>query len=431
MKIVYIGRNAENDVVLTDPYVSGRHACIAQNDDGSFMINDLGSKNGTFVNGHHITQSALNYNDIVKLGEYIIPWQQYFVSVKGDHKTGDIIRTYSIGRSAENDIVIADEYVSSNHGFLFITNQHKAIIQDNNSSNGTFVNNLKVSFHQMNPGDEVRLARTPLNWMQYLSEPAKHTVRKKKKKSNTGLILAIILTSLAIIAVSAWLITEVAGVSLLNHNESAASDTVPTFSNLNQLVKYAEKAVFLIETKDNSGRPIAFGTGFFVSSSGIGITNAHVLQRGSSWNIKTSDGKVYSIEDVLKINTTYDYAIFRVNGNNDFTMLKVADEEPEKGQDIIVLGNPQGIESTLTKGIVSGFKGGTEKEVMSGQFSEGNTFIQIDVAISHGSSGSPVMNMKGQVVGIASLSFAEANCVNCNFAVNIDMLKQDLNSVIH
>jgi serine protease Do len=132
----------------------------------------------------------------------------------------------------------------------------------------------------------------------------------------------------------------------------------------------------------------------------------------------------------LKMNTTYDYAIFSVDaGSGGYNVLKISDETAEKGQDICVLGNPQGIESTLTKGIISGFKGGTEKEIMSGNFGEGNSFIQMDVAISHGSSGSPVMNMKGEVIGIATLSFAEANCVNCNFALNSEMAKGDLESL--
>jgi serine protease Do len=195
-------------------------------------------------------------------------------------------------------------------------------------------------------------------------------------------------------------------------------------------VKYAEKAVFLIETKDNYGRPVKFGTGFFVSKDGIGITNAHVLQGGRNFSIKTNDGQVYEINEILKTNTIYDYAIFRVETDKNFTFLNISDETPEKGQDICVLGNPQGIESTLTKGIISGFKGGTEQDIAKGVFGDGNTFIQIDVAISHGSSGSPVMNMKGEVIGIATLSFAEANCVNCNFAININMLKPDLNNFI-
>jgi serine protease Do len=269
-----------------------------------------------------------------------------------------------------------------------------------------------------------------LQWMQYLPVSTAHHVKKNKKKSKWWIILLIIFGGTLILSFSGWYIVNVTGLFNRNNYDSIPMDTVPVFNNLKDLVKYAEKAVFLIETKNNSGQPVMYGTGFFITSSGIGITNAHVLQGGSNFSIKTSDGEVYQINEILKTNTTYDYAIFRVNADRNFTILKISDEIPEKGQDICVLGNPQGIESTLTKGIISGFKGGTEKEVMKGNFSEGKTFIQIDVAISHGSSGSPVMNMKGEVVGIATLSFAEANCVNCNFAVNIDMLKSDLNYII-
>jgi len=425
MKTVTIGRNAGNDVVLSDPYVSGKHAYIVQNDDGSFAISDLGSRNGTFVNGHKITQSVLHYNDIVKLGEYVIPWQQYFqpqtTSVKGS-----VIKTYSIGRSAENDIVIADEYASSKHAFLSITNQNQAFIQDNSSTNGTFVNNLRVDSCVLQAGDELKIARTIMPWMQYLQHTHENHPSKLKKKTNIGVILAIVFSSMILVAVTTWFIGSKTGLFQSSKTDSLSGDIIPSFSNLKDLAKYAEKAVFLVETQNNSGNPIKFGTGFFISQKGIGITNAHVLDGGSSFKIKSNRGELYDVSEVIKINNTYDYAIFRVEAVSDITILKISDESPEKGQDICVLGNPQGIESTLTKGIISGFKGGTEKEIMNGKFSDGTSFIQMDVAISHGSSGSPVMNMKGEVIGIATLSFAEANCVNCNFAVNIDNLKGDL-----
>jgi pSer/pThr/pTyr-binding forkhead associated (FHA) protein len=429
MKTVYIGRNAGNDVILTDPYVSGKHACIVQNDDGSYSISDLGSRNGTFVNGLRITQCPLNYNDIVKLEEFIIPWQQYFATVSENSPVGNIIKTFSVGRSSENDIIIHDEYASSKHAFFYITDLKQAIIQDNRSSNGTFVNNCRVDTCVLQPGDELKIARTRLEWMPYLSEPTK-PLKNGKKKSNLWIILAIIFASFIILCLSGWYIVSETGWFSRNHNDSIPSDTVPVFNNLKDLVKYAEKAVFLIESKNNYGKPMMYGTGFFISNEGIGITNAHVLQGGSSFTIKTSDGQIYKINEILKTNSTYDYAIFRVDADRNFTILKITDETPEKGQDIYVLGNPQGIESTLTKGIISGFKGGTEQDIAKGIFNEGNSFIQLDVAISHGSSGSPVMNMKGEVIGIATLSFAEANCVNCNFAINIDMLKSDLNSLI-
>jgi len=102
MKIIFIGRNTNNDVVIADPYVSGQHISITQNDDGSFRISDLGSRNGTYVNGKKIVQQMLYYNDIVKIGEHIIPWQEYFQQNAGIY-TGKIIKQYSIGFSDGSD----------------------------------------------------------------------------------------------------------------------------------------------------------------------------------------------------------------------------------------------------------------------------------------------------------------------------------------
>ena len=429
MKTVTIGRNTSNDVLISDPYVSGQHAVITQNDDGAYSISDLGSRNGTFVNGKKIRQAALYYNDIVKIGERVVPWQEYFQTKLGTF-SGKIIRQLTIGRNADSDIVVADEFVSGKHAVLCFTDRDEVIVQDLGSTNGIFVNDVKVDTARLNLGDSLHIARSPLRWTDYDTQPAKYPRKgKKNEKSNRWTILTISIVAGALLLVGGWFVGIKTGLFNGAATDAIPSDTMPNFSNLNELVKYAEKAVFLIESDDGNGKPIAYGTGFFVSSSGIGITNAHVLRGGTTWKIKTSTGQMHPISVIMKINNTYDYAIFKVISDESFYSLRIAQTPPEKGHDIFVLGNPQGIESTLTKGIVSGLKGGTEQDVVEGRFSAGSSYIQIDVAISHGSSGSPVMNMKGEVIGIATLSFAEANCVNCNFALNMDMLKDDLEEV--
>ncbi len=429
MKTVTIGRNTSNDVLISDPYVSGQHAVITQNDDGTYSISDLGSRNGTYVNGKKIRFAALYYNDIVKIGERIIPWQEYFLTKLGAF-SGKIIRQLTIGRNADNDIVIPDEFVSGKHAVLCFTDRNEVVVQDLGSTNGIFVNDCKVDSVRLNVGDSLHIARSPLRWTDYDTSPSKYPRKgNKTHKSNRWVILMAIIVAGALVLVSGWFVGVKMGIFKGMTTDSIASDTMPNFSNLNELVKYAEKAVFLIESDNSDGKPIAYGTGFFVSSSGIGITNAHVLRGGTTWKIKTSDGQMHAISVIMKINNTYDYAIFKVISDESFYSLRISNTPPEKGHDIFVLGNPQGIESTLTKGIISGLKGGTEQEVVEGRFSSGNSYIQIDVAISHGSSGSPVMNMKGEVIGIATLSFEEAQCSNCNFALNIDMLKDDLEEV--
>lgn len=79
MKIIKIGRSPQNDVVLNDPYVSGSHCQIIQDDRGSFVLVDTNSSNGTYVNGvlRH-GEVRLNMSDIVKVGQTTLPWQTYF-----------------------------------------------------------------------------------------------------------------------------------------------------------------------------------------------------------------------------------------------------------------------------------------------------------------------------------------------------------------
>lgn len=80
MKVITIGRSNEgNDVIIDDPWVSRHHFQIVQDDDGSFRLADFGSTNGTYINGQKVSgEVELDENDIVRVGNTIIPWRQYF-----------------------------------------------------------------------------------------------------------------------------------------------------------------------------------------------------------------------------------------------------------------------------------------------------------------------------------------------------------------
>lgn len=432
MKSITIGRAQDNDIVLAYDFISAHHARITFQNNGPNEIEDLNSTNGTFVNGNRIKNSLLQYNDIVKLSELVIPWQTYIEEKLKENFSSNIIKTYTIGRNSENDIVIQNDLVSGFHACLHITLDQKAIIEDKQSTNGTYVNNAKVQRQLLNSHDQVRLAKTDFFWEPILASHLSPKVTKdkpyRKNKNTTIKVLLWVLIGL-VVSISAWFLLAHIFTPSQNTIEAKSVDTLPSFSNLPELVKYAEQSVCVVETRNAQGKTLCFGTGFFIDKAGIAITNAHVVREGSQWLIKTHKGDVHEVSEMMKINSVYDYAIFKVNDVTDFTVLPIATTTPLKGEDIFVIGNPQGIESTLTKGIVSGCKGGTEKDIVNGTFKEGNSFIQIDVAISHGSSGSPVFNTKGEVVGIATLSFEEAQCKNCNFAVNIEMLKEDIDKI--
>ena len=77
MQVFSIGRDANNQIVLNDTFVSRKHAQLIISDNGQVMIKDSGSSNGTFVNGRRITECYLKQDDIVKCASVFLTWQQY------------------------------------------------------------------------------------------------------------------------------------------------------------------------------------------------------------------------------------------------------------------------------------------------------------------------------------------------------------------
>lgn len=172
-------------------------------------------------------------------------------------------------------------------------------------------------------------------------------------------------------------------------------------------MKY-QASVFLVLTTD--GEQVFLGTGFFVSKDGVAVSNYHVF-KGTTLGrevIKTVDGEEYKLERVLAHDEDGDFIVFKVNLHNQikFTPIPIAPDSPDIGEDVFAIGNPHGLEHTLSRGIVSGYR------------FEGK-LIQTTAEITHGSSGGPLMNMKGEVVGITTSGVGEANL---NFAVNIHTL---------
>lgn len=179
--------------------------------------------------------------------------------------------------------------------------------------------------------------------------------------------------------------------------------------SLNQLYNTYKKSVFIIYTSD--GDKDFQGSGFFVSKGGLAVSNYHVFE-GTSQGlevIKTYDGYQYRIEKVLEKNKEYDYIIFKINLGSDDILnpIEINEENLQIGEDVFAIGNPKGLESTLSKGIVSSLR-------------EDKKIIQTTAEITNGSSGGPLLNMNGQVIGITTSGLGEANL---NFAINIKLLR--------
>lgn len=178
--------------------------------------------------------------------------------------------------------------------------------------------------------------------------------------------------------------------------------------NLSELYERNKYSVFLVAVPKSSNS-YAQGTGFFITASGIGVSNHHVFAEGliNEAVVKTIDNRQYRIKRIIKDDKKLDFIIFEVeNDHLDFPFLTIAEMQPNVGEDVFAIGNPQGLEHTLSKGIISSYR---EKETM----------IQTTTEITHGSSGGPLFNMKGKVIGITTSGIGEADL---NFAMNIQKL---------
>jgi len=186
----------------------------------------------------------------------------------------------------------------------------------------------------------------------------------------------------------------------------AVISSVYAQENLTALIKEVSPSVVLVITYDEEGEELSGGSGFFISEDGDVITNRHVIQGAYYAEVKTSDEKVYDVKEVLAEDKDGDLIRLSVDIPRDAVhVLGISDSLPEVGERVIVVGNPLGLEQTVSDGIVSAVR----------EIPAFGNIIQITAPISSGSSGSPVVNMKGKAIGVASFQMVEGQ--NLNFAI--------------
>ncbi len=182
--------------------------------------------------------------------------------------------------------------------------------------------------------------------------------------------------------------------------------------NLPELVKRIKPSAVAIETFNNKGESLSRGSGFFVSENTI-ITNRHVIEKCSRVEIHLINGKKYLVKGVLAIDGEGDLALLQVDVPIGIAKpLQIEKLTPQEGESLVVVGNPFGLEGSVSNGIVSAIR----------DISGYGRIIQITAPISPGSSGSPVVNMRGQVIGVATLQAAEGQSLN--FAVPSERITQ-------
>ena len=176
--------------------------------------------------------------------------------------------------------------------------------------------------------------------------------------------------------------------------------------NLTKLVNEISPAVVTIVVYDVNRQVTSIGSGFFIDKSGHLITNYHVLDGSYAAAVRTAGGKTYPIKLVVADDESVDLMKVLVDiPRKEIKTIKISKNLPSIAEQILVVGSPMGLEQTVSEGIVSSIR----------KIPAVGDFFQMSAPISPGSSGSPVINLKGQVIGVATFQFVRGQ--NLNFAV--------------
>jgi len=188
--------------------------------------------------------------------------------------------------------------------------------------------------------------------------------------------------------------------------EVQAQDILP------ELVRRIKPSAVAIETFDSRGEKLSRGSGFFIETDRI-VTNRHVLEGAYRAEVHASSGAMFPVKGVLAVDAEGDLAVLKIDMPAPaIRPLPLDKTSPQEGESVVVIGNPLGLEGSVTNGIVSAVR----------DIPTFGRIIQITAAISAGSSGSPVVNMQGQVIGIATLQITGGQSVN--FAIPSERISQ-------
>ena len=165
------------------------------------------------------------------------------------------------------------------------------------------------------------------------------------------------------------------------------------------------------------------GSGFFVSEDGYVVTNNHVVENGSSYQVVLNDGTELDAK-LIGTDPKTDLAVLKVEPSKKFTYVAFADEKSRVGEWVVAVGNPFGLGGTVTAGIVSA----SGRDIGSGPYDD---FIQIDAAVNKGNSGGPAFNLNGEVIGVNTAIFSPSGGnVGIAFAISAATTQEVVDDLI-
>lgn len=157
------------------------------------------------------------------------------------------------------------------------------------------------------------------------------------------------------------------------------------------------------------------GTGVIVDSTGTVLTAAHVIAGATSITVRLANGEELAVEGVLDVDARLDLAILRIAGFGLRAAALGNSDSVQLGERLVAIGNPLGLEHTVSDGLLSSFR-----------LEDGVRRMQVSIPVSPGSSGGPVFNASGEVVGLIVSGILRVDAQNLNFALPINYARGKL-----
>jgi hypothetical protein len=172
-----------------------------------------------------------------------------------------------------------------------------------------------------------------------------------------------------------------------------------------EIIAQAKPAVIQVIAFDQQWKPIKNGTGFFISPDGYAVTNFHVVSGAANVMARSNNGAFFHYEGLVAHPSDVDLVILKFSATDVPFLHLGQSKDAREGERVLVIGNPEGLQGTVSDGIIAAFRAN-------------RSIIQITAAISPGSSGSPVLDENGQLIGVATIQYAEGQ--NLNFAIAVE-----------
>jgi hypothetical protein len=192
------------------------------------------------------------------------------------------------------------------------------------------------------------------------------------------------------------------------HAPATKAQSATPKKDIPEIAKAAKGAIVTIIMAKND-KPIARGTGFLVKPDGTIVTNYHVIAKGNVAVVKFADGTALPVDGVFATDKFHDLAVLKIHSKTFQTLTLGNSDQVQVGEEVVAIGNPLGLELTVSNGIVSGIRTDEKEE---------GKLLQITAPLSHGSSGGPLFNMAGEVVGINAMFLEGGESLNFAIPVN-------------